>query len=201
MSKKIKPIRKASHYHFVDHPEFQPNISPIDVIKQGAFGGTYFRPIYSQVTQKNYPNRHSKYFSKYILQKNKIDPKTHLTKPFPDYDKKINKYQVKCGQTLEQWESKNWITKHDPYGWFEWYCNFFQGRRLEEEDKRQIDRWLKFAGPKGRFSQRLRNMVKKNSTTTNPTDPKISPVIRQSLLHWGFELNEYTINPTINPTI
>ena len=29
--------------------EFHPNISPIDVIKKGAFGGTYFRDIYSNV--------------------------------------------------------------------------------------------------------------------------------------------------------
>ena len=27
--------------------EFRPNISPVDVIKKGAFGGTYFRDIYS----------------------------------------------------------------------------------------------------------------------------------------------------------
>ena len=97
-----------------------------------------------------------------------------------------NKYKVKCGTTLEFWEEKDWISKHDPYGWVEWYCNFFKGRRLEEEDKRQIKRWLNFAGPKGRFSQRLRNMVKKKQTAL--TDPMVSPVIRQSLLHWGFEL-------------
>ena len=32
--------------------EFRPNISPVDVIKKGAFGGTYFRDIYSGVTGK-----------------------------------------------------------------------------------------------------------------------------------------------------
>ena len=29
--------------------EFKPNITPIDVTKKGAFGGTYFRDIYSRV--------------------------------------------------------------------------------------------------------------------------------------------------------
>ena len=29
---------------------FHPNISPVDVIKKGAFSGTYFRDIYSYVT-------------------------------------------------------------------------------------------------------------------------------------------------------
>ena len=32
--------------------EFEPNISLIDVIKKGAFGGTYFRDIYSNVNDK-----------------------------------------------------------------------------------------------------------------------------------------------------
>ena len=36
--------------------EFHPNISPIDVIKKGAFGGTYFRDIYSNVNNKWYNN-------------------------------------------------------------------------------------------------------------------------------------------------
>ena len=31
---------------------FHPNTSPIDVIKKGAFGGTYFRNIYSRVNNK-----------------------------------------------------------------------------------------------------------------------------------------------------
>ena len=34
--------------------DFNPNISPIDVIKEGAFGGTYFRDIYSGVNSKFY---------------------------------------------------------------------------------------------------------------------------------------------------
>ena len=32
--------------------EFRSNISPVDVIKKGAFGGTYFRDIYSRVNNK-----------------------------------------------------------------------------------------------------------------------------------------------------
>ena len=180
------PPKKSGHYHFPNYPEFQPNLSPLEVLKRGAFGGTYFRPIHSAVTLKDYHNRHTKYFTAIELKKHKIDPKTHLTKPFNQYDKTINKYQVKCGQTLQQWEENNWITKYDPYGWFEWYCNFFKGRRISEEDNRQINRWLNFAGPKGRFSQRLRNLIKKKKTT--PEDTTVSPVIRQSLLHWAWEL-------------
>ena len=32
--------------------EFLPNISSIDVIKKGAFGGTYFKDIYFNVNNK-----------------------------------------------------------------------------------------------------------------------------------------------------
>ena len=46
--------RKDGTYIFNDHPEFTPNLSPFEVIKQGGFGGTYYRPIFSGVTKKEY---------------------------------------------------------------------------------------------------------------------------------------------------
>ena len=36
--------------------DFRPNITPIEVIKKGAFGGTYFRDIYSCINHKLYKN-------------------------------------------------------------------------------------------------------------------------------------------------
>ena len=33
---------------------FHPNITTVDVIKKGAFGGTYFRDIYSNLNNKWY---------------------------------------------------------------------------------------------------------------------------------------------------
>ena len=35
---------------------FNPNKTPIEIIKEGAFGGTYFRDIYSSITGKWYRN-------------------------------------------------------------------------------------------------------------------------------------------------
>ena len=35
---------------------FHPNKSPIEIIKEGAFDGTYFRDIYSNVNSKWYKN-------------------------------------------------------------------------------------------------------------------------------------------------
>ena len=36
--------------------KFDPNKTPVKVIKEGAFGVTYFRDIYSGVTGKRYKN-------------------------------------------------------------------------------------------------------------------------------------------------
>ena len=35
---------------------FNPNKTPIEIIKEGAFGGTYFRDIYSSINGKRYRN-------------------------------------------------------------------------------------------------------------------------------------------------
>ena len=44
----------------------------------------------------------------------------------PTYNKDVNKYKVKCGASLETWEKSGWIREQDPYGWFQWYCRFYQ---------------------------------------------------------------------------
>ncbi len=53
--------------------------------------------------------------------------------------KEVNKYKVKIGGNLDMWESSGWITEIDPYGWFQWYCRFYLGRRTSD-DKRQVKR-------------------------------------------------------------
>ena len=167
---------------FKGYPDFKPNLTPKEVFKMGAFGGTYFRPIKSSVTGKSYKSRNViKEYPKTWF--NGINKKTHVISS--NYDKNINKYKVKCGSSLKEWEKNNWIHKQDPYGWFQWYCRFYKGRRTND-DKRQINRWKNLAGPNGRFRKRLINMIKKNNTNYN--DETISPVIRQVLLHWGYEL-------------
>lgn len=172
---------KNKEYVFKDYPEFRPNLSPREMFLLGSFGGTYWRPIYSSITNKNYKNLHKKYPKSWW----KDIPKEHLTKEWDDYDKKINKYGVKVGTTLEYWEEKDWITKYHPYGWVHWYCDFFMGKR-SPDDERQINRWIKTAGPKSRFRRRLINMIKDKNTKYN--DYTISPKIRQTLQHWAYKL-------------
>eukprot|EP00435_Cladocopium_sp_Y103_P064309 s122_g26.t1 len=83
------------------------------------------------------------------------------------------------------WENAGWMHPQDPYGWFQWYCRFFEGRRTED-DARQIKRWLKVCGPSGRWKANLIAKCVKANRAYN--DPKVSPVVRQSLLHWAYEL-------------
>jgi hypothetical protein len=86
-------------------------------------------------------------------------------------------------------QSSGWISDADPYGWFQWYCRFYQGRRCSD-DARQISRWLGVAGPTGRFRTQLCNKILASSSRGADAwnDPSISPVIRQTLVHWGLEI-------------
>jgi hypothetical protein len=163
---------------FKDHPEFRPNLTPREVILMGSFGGGYWRKIYSSVTKKWYENEHLKFGNLF-----KGIPDDLLTNEV--YDKNKNKYKVSCGSSLEDWESHGWIKEPDVYGWFQFYCNFYLGRRLGSEDDRQIKRWI---GINNRFKKRLINMIKAKKTTYD--DYSVSPVIRQVLLSWAIELTK-----------
>lgn len=168
---------------FDDYPEFTPNLSPQEIFALGSFGGTYWRPIYSSVTNKNYENMHKKYPKSWW----KGLPDNWLVSKWEDYDKTINKYGVQVGTTLEFWEEKNWINEQNPYGWMHWYCDFFSGKR-GPDDERQVKRWVQTAGPRSRFRRALINLIAKKEAKYN--DYSISPKIRQTLQHWGYVLTK-----------
>ena len=154
--------------------DFGANKTPIEVIKEGAFGGTYFRDICSNVNGKWY----KKSWKEFSQLKN-IDQKFYCS---DYYDFSVNKYGVKCGRSLRFWENKGWINRIDPYGWFQWYFRYWLGRK-SEDDKIQINRWKKFVS---RFRGKLLKMIK--DAGSNFDGYSISPRIRQVLLHWGYEL-------------
>jgi hypothetical protein len=162
--------------------DFHPNRTPEEVLRAGSFGGTYFRPIISAVTNVLYKPQDvlNSTVEKEWIEGLPMDKLVTAT-----YRVQVNKFKVKCGGSLGMWESSGWITHVDPYGWFQWYCRFYRGRRCQD-DKRQISRWLKSAGPKGRFRSQLCNKILAAGTTHD--DKAISPVIRQTLLHWGLEI-------------
>ena len=166
---------------FPDYPMFKPNKTPREIFESGIMGGSYWRQITSGITGKTYKNMHHKYtFLKNI-------PEDIMSRPLKDTNVKINKYGVKSGATLEYWEQHNWIKPQQVYGWIHWYCDFYSGNR-SEDDERQIKRWLGIAGPDGRFRKRLINMIVKKNAKWN--DYSISPVIRQLLLQWAYELTK-----------
>ncbi len=168
---------------FKDYPNFKPNLTPKEMFQMGSFGGTYWREIFSCITNKCYKNQHKKYPKSWW----RDIPESWLTTEWDNYDKKINFYGVKVGTTLEFWEEKEWITKNHPYGWVQWYCDFYNGKRCVDDDW-QIKRWQNTAGPNSRFRRALINLIKKNKTKYN--DYKISPKIRQTLQHWGYKLTK-----------
>lgn len=169
---------------FEDYPDFRPNLTPHDIFARGSFGGTYWRPIISGITGESYRNRHllcpnewwSDIADTFLIQS--------------QYDESINRYGVKVGSTLEEWETKGWISAQDPYGWVEWYCHFYAGRR-SKDDKRQIRRWKRLTGQKGRFKAMLISLIKRNKTTYD--DYTVSPKIRQTLQHWAYELKPHDL--------
>ena len=166
---------------FHDHPEFMPNVTPQEMFEAGVFGGTYYRPISSGVTRTNLKNQHEEF--RHLGWWQNV-PESHLSSS--ECDVKRNRYGVKAGSSLKDWESKGWIVPQDPYGWVQWYCRFYAGRR-SGDDERQIDRWNKYTGPKsGRWKRNLINKLKAQGAAYD--DPDISPVIRQGLLQWAYVL-------------
>ena len=90
---------------------FGTNKTSVEIIKEGAFGGNYFRDIYSGVNDKWYKDS----WKKFDVLEN-IDQKYYCS---DYYDNIVNKYGVKSGTSLRFWENKGWIYKQDPYGWFQ----------------------------------------------------------------------------------
>jgi hypothetical protein len=173
---------------FKDYPDFRPNLTPRDMFVLGSFGGTYWRPIKSGVTGKSYKNEHIKYPKSWW----KGIPDEHLTSDTCDVS--INKYKVSVGTSLDFWESKGWINELHPYGWVQWYCDFYQGKR-GDDDERQIQRWKNLAGPRGRFMRFLVTQIVKKGAKWN--DETVSPKIRQVLQHWGYKLTSADYNNEI----
>lgn len=165
-----------THIVFKDHPDFTPNLTPKEMFQAGIFGGTYFRPIHSRITGEDYIDEHEEFpadwFKGVVVDQEK-------------YDKKLNKYKIKCGTSLEFREDKWWIKPQDPYGRVQRYCRFYLGRRTPD-DVRQIKRRKAIAGPTGRFKNHLIKMLK--DRYAHYDDPLVSPKIRQVLLHRGYEI-------------
>ena len=179
-------------FHFESHPGFTPNKSPAEMLREGAFGGSYFRPLHSSKLGITIVDDWKELPSEWIEGLNLI---TYLTNP--TYDPDVNKYKVSCGQSIEQWEQNGWIDHtHDVRGWFQWYCRFYRGRRCDD-DERQVSRWAKCVGERGRWRRALlkkykqlgiRDVMSLGDDDDDGND--VSPVVHQTCHHWAFEVRQ-----------
>jgi hypothetical protein len=151
---------------------FLPNLTPREVIQSGAFGGSYFG-IKIDESEDDYQDLFDSLFKG-------LDTSLYLG---DKYSANKNKYSIRSGKDYRYWKDMKWMRSQDPRGWFQWYCNYFLGRR-SSDDERQIARWQDFCGVNGRW----RNNIYAKIHTTG--DWNVSPRIQQSLLHWGYRVNQ-----------
>ncbi|KAI8626104.1 hypothetical protein F5Y19DRAFT_232845 [Xylariaceae sp. FL1651] len=183
-------------YHFESHPLFTPNKSPEAIIREGSFGGSYWRPLYSRRLGTTISEDWRELPGSWI---SGLSVERYLTSK--TYDPEINKYGVACGQSIEEWEAAGWIAhQYDVRGWFQWYCRFWLGRRCDD-DERQISRWRKCVGETGRWRRVLLKKYVQNGIRTvtdegDEVDDKIdvSPVVHQTCHHWAWEVRQEALD-------
>ncbi len=136
------------------NPDFKPDLTPKQMLELGVFGGKYMTDC-----KKEYPTSWFK--------KAKLCHKFH--------NSELNFFKVNASQSLKIWKKNGWIYKEDPRGWFEWYCRYYMGRRIEK-DEIQIKRWEAITRHVG--------AIKKNCIKG---DLSCRPKQRQALLHWAYD--------------
>lgn len=145
-------------------PKFTPELTPKKMLQLGVFGGKYLNDC-----KQEFPDD---WFKNAKLSKQK--------------DIGLNYFEVDASLPLSEWQRKGWIHHQDPRGWFQWYCRYYMGRRTDD-DERQIKRWNNFCGEKGRWRNYIYSKINKRGTSTD--DISFSLAVRQSLLHWGYMIN------------
>lgn len=177
--------------HFEDYPDFTPNKSPAEMLREGCFGGSYYRPLRSRklgiVVEDDWEELPKDWIEG-------LDVDRYLISP--TYDPDVNKYKVSCGQSIEEWEAAGWIShEHDVRGWFQWYTRFYSGRRCDDDD-RQVSRWKKCVGKTGRWRRMLlkkygRLGVREVFDDGAEEEPvEVSPVMHQTCHHWAYEVRQ-----------
>lgn len=139
-------------------PEFSPELTPKMMLELGVFGGKYMTDCQNE-------------FPKSWFKRAKLSPFKK--------DTTLNYFGVDASLPLHEWLKKGWIYEDDPRGWFQWYCRYYMGRRIPEEDARQIRRWKAITRHKG--------AIKKNC---EPYDYQCRRKQRQALLHWAYDSRE-----------
>jgi hypothetical protein len=136
-------------------PDFRPELTPPEMLRLGVFGGKYLTDCRDE-------------FPASWFARAKLSPERS--------DARMNFFGVAASQPLSVWRSKGWIHREDPRGWFQWYCRYYRGRRLADEDARQIKRWAA-----------IRRHVRQLQMNCEPGDLFCRKRQRQALLHWAYD--------------
>lgn len=134
---------------------FKPDLTPRQMFELGVFGGDYFRDDI-----REFP-------ASWLA---------HARLSDHGYDASLNYFGVRASQSLAEWQRKGWINPIDPRGWFQWYCRYAMGRRIPEEDARQMKRWYA-----------VRRHIAQLQKHCAAGDESCRRVQRQALLHWGYD--------------
>lgn len=136
-------------------PDFTPELTPKEMLELGIFCGAYMRDC-----AKEFPKS---WFAKAKFAKDRPDCM-------------LNYFGIQASQPLSVWQKKGWIYKDDPRGWFQWYCRYYLGRRVPEEDARQIKRWNAIR----RHGWQIKNNCRAGDLSCRKRQ-------RQVLLHWAYD--------------
>ena len=154
MQKGYRYVRAAPIGRNFD-PQFRPELTPQQMLRLGVFGGKYMTDA-------------GKEFPKSWFSRAKLSPRRR--------DRALNFFGVEASQPLSVWRNKGWIHRDDPRGWFQWYCRYYMGRRLPEEDQRQIKRW-----------KAMRRHARQIERHCEPGDLTCRSRQRQALLQWAYD--------------
>lgn len=135
--------------------DFEPELSPKQMLELGVFGGKYMTDC-----KKEFP---TDWFAK-----------AKLCHEF--HNPELNYFGVNASQPLSVWREKGWIFDNDPRGWFQWYCRYYMGRRIPEQDRIQIRRWKAIK----RHIGQIKKHCKKGDLNCRKKQ-------RQALLHWAYD--------------
>ena len=138
-------------------PEFKPDLTPAEMLRLGIFCGRYMTDATAE-----FPKRWFK--------------SAKLAKGRRGRDCKLNHFGVNASQPLSEWRRKGWLHEDDPRGWFQWYCRYYMGRRIPDEDARQIKRW-----------KQIRRHVRQVEKNCERGDIHCRRRQRQALLHWAYD--------------
>ena len=93
-------------------PEFRPELTPKEMLALGVFCGKYMTDC-----REDFPEL--------------VRARRALAS---GRDSSLNYFGIDAA-SRSRCGAKGWIHPDDPRGWFQWYCRYYMGRRMPDEDR------------------------------------------------------------------